>query len=200
MALRQRPDRTSLMIYATHPPLRYRQMLGDGLAFAWCALWIWLGMAANQLIDKLAVPGAYLRDSGDKVHASGPGVLGTVLTPLNAAGDALTKAGTAQVSAIDEVSFAIGLFVALIPTLPMLSIYVFLRIRWIHRAMVIHALAERPGAERLLAYRALTHQSLEQLLRISEDPLRDLEDGNVDPYAALELQTLGIHRGQNVRI
>lgn len=177
------------MFYSPNAIIRRRQMIGDAIVAAWTALWIWIGLALHSLINKLAVPGQYLADGGNRLSSSdnGNSLIRTALKPINSVGDSLSGAGAAQINAVHDISLGIALLVILGPTLPVLLSHILRRYAWLRVARLIRNVHNDNGAgQRLLAQRALAHQPIKRLLAISADPVADIEAGNYRPYAELE--------------
>ena len=88
--------------------------------------------------------------------------------------------------------------IGLIPTLPLLGLYLPLRWTWTHEARAVRrALRIRPEDPLLtefLARRAVVNFSYDRLLAVSQQPYRDLEEGRHEALARLELERLGIQR------
>src|SRR6187431_1324056 len=53
-----------MRLYSDFGPRRTRQILGDVLALAMMALWVWLGFGVYQLVEKLTVFGVKMAEAG----------------------------------------------------------------------------------------------------------------------------------------
>jgi len=197
-----------LKLYADLPARRSRQVAGDLLLVLWIALWIWLASKVHAATERLAVPGhridqsagdlaGQLRDAGDAVGDL-PLVGKSVSRPFDGAGgaaDKLAAAGRAQVDAVDSLAFWLALATALVPILLAVAFYVPARVRFARRAGAGRHFLDSTADLDLFALRALTHQPLHVLARISEDPAgawRARHPDVVRRLAVLELQDVGL--------
>ena len=112
-----------------------------------------------------------------------------------AAGASARASGASTASTVDQLAILLGVAIALVPTVPLLALYVPLALSWRRdRKAVRRALAQwdgEPELEAFLAHRALAH------LRFDE--LRALGYGTQDSppnaeLAAAELRRLGLER------
>ncbi|SFC76475.1 hypothetical protein SAMN04487968_11114 [Nocardioides terrae] len=172
-----------MKLYADLPSRRTTQFVGDLLLALWIVLWIWLATRVHEATEELAIPGrridASAGDLGAQLHdAAGsvgdlPIVGDDASKPLNGAGDAaeqLARAGRAQVEAVDTLAFWLAITTALVPILLVLAFYVPRRVRFVRRATAGQRLIDSAADLDLFALRALTHQPLHVLARISDDP------------------------------
>ena len=96
-----------------------------------------------------------------------------------------------------RVGVLVGLSIAVIPTLPVLVLYVPERVVFARdRRAVRRALARGAGSalDEVLALRAVTGLPYHRLRDVSADPARDLADGRHGPLAEAELARLGLRR------
>jgi hypothetical protein len=199
---------TGLKLYADLPNHRARQILGDVLLVLWIAVWIWLAGKVHDATERLAVPGhridqsagdlaGQLRDAGNAVDDL-PLVGGSVSRPFDGAGgaaDKLAAAGRAQVDAVDSLAFWLALATALVPILLAVAFYVPPRVRFARRAGAGRRFLDSNSDLDLFALRALAHQPLHVLARISDDPAgawRAQHPDVVRRLAALELADVGL--------
>lgn len=199
---------TGLKLYADLPNRRSRQILGDVLLVLWIAVWIWLADRVHDATQRLAVPGrridesagdlaARLRDAGDAV-GDVPLVGDSVSRPFDGAGgaaDKLAAAGRAQVEAVDTLAFWLALATALVPILLAIAFYVPPRLRFARRAAAGRRFLDTAADLDLFALRALAHQPLHVLARISDDPAgawRAQRPDVVRRLATLELADVGL--------
>ena len=119
-----------------------------------------------------------------------------VADQVEAAGRSAQVTGRDSRDSTENLSVLLALSIALIPTLPLLALYLPLRITWTRDARAVRrALRARPDdplLKEFLARRAVANFSYDRLLSVSEHPYRDLEAGNHSALACLELQRLGI--------
>jgi len=93
----------------------------------------------------------------------------------------------------------LALSIALIPTLPLLGLYLPLRWAWTNDARAVRRALKRAPTDPLLveflARRAVSNFPYDKLLAVSPQPFKDLEEGRYDSLAGLELDRLGIRNG-----
>jgi hypothetical protein len=205
-----------MKLYADGEARRARQVAGDVLVVLWVLVWVRLAVAVHGATLALAVPGERMRDAGsglagrlrDAGSAVGslPVVGDQVASPFDGAGraaDRIADAGAAQVQAVHELAWWLGLVVGAAPVLLLLAVYVPLRWRFVREATAGQRYVESaaaasagPGRELdLFALRALARQPLHRLARVSPDPARAWRDGDPDvvrALAELELRDSGL--------
>ena len=185
-------------------PSRSAQALLDLLLLTWAALWIVVGIAVAhevrglaQISDTVAKVGRATTTVGETIRTLPliGGSLGDPADEISAAGrDAVASAHSARESA-RAVSSLLGLSIALIPSLPVLLLYVPGRIagarerRTLARAV---ARGREPWVDEVLARRALVHLPYRRLRELSDDPVADLRAGRHDALAAAELEWFGV--------
>jgi hypothetical protein len=197
-----------MKLYADLPARRLLQILGDVLLVVWVVVWVRLAAEVHQATERLAVPGrriddaagdlaGRLRDAGD--HLGDVPLVGDgVSRPFDGAGNAadrLAAAGRTQVEAVDTLAFWLTLATAVVPILLALAFYLPSRVRFVRRATAGRRFLDATADLDLFALRALTHQPLHVLARISDDPAgawRDQDPDVVRRLAALELRDTGL--------
>jgi hypothetical protein len=192
------------MLYAEIPSQRSRQLLTDGAALAWAALWVRAGMWTAELVGRLAGPArAIERAGGDFAHpfeAAGRRVadvpvigdaLGVAFRGAANAGHTLSGAGSSQAEVVHTLALWLGLFVAALPIALVAARYLPARVRWIRSANVARRLRDGAGLE-LFALRAVANRPLHELWRACPDPAGALAAGDHEPLARLELTALGL--------
>ncbi|MFP5253486.1 MAG: hypothetical protein ACLGH4_06780 [Actinomycetes bacterium] len=197
-----------MKLYADAPGHRTRQILADVLLLLWVWLWVRVGLAVHDATLALAVPGEQieragsglagrLRDAGSSVGKI-PLVGEEVRTPFDGAGDAadgIAAAGAAQAEAVGTLADWLGLAVAAIPILVVAAVYLPLRWRFVRAATAGRRLVDSGGDVDLFALRAMSHQPLHRLARISGDPAGAWRRGDADvvrALAELELRDVGL--------
>ena len=191
-------------------PARRAQSLLDTLLLAWAVLWVIVGIVvANQvrglaeMSDTVAGVGRATTTVGQTI-GSLPlvgGSLGKSADQISAAGrDAVASAQSAREHA-RSVGTLLGLSIALIPSLPVLVLYVPGRIAGAReRRELARAIARgrEPWVDEVLARRALVHLPYRRLRELSDDPVADLRNGHHAALATAELQWFGVHGGAPV--
>lgn len=197
-----------MKLYAGRPGRRLAQMFGDLTVAGWVLLWLWLGRTVHDATLALAVPGREIDGAAtsmaERIGAAGerlddlPMVGDEVRSPLDGASSAasdLAAAGRAQVRATETLADWLGLAVTLTPVLVVLALYLPARIRFVRRATAARAILDRAADLDLFALRALAHQPLDRLARISADPAAAWRAGDpeaVRRLADLELRDVGL--------
>jgi hypothetical protein len=121
-------------------PSRRAQLAIDAVLAAWAVLWVCLGIAiANevrglrQLSGTVTKIGGALQQTGQTLDglADAPLVgdrVGAAATQIRDAGSSTIESGRISRSSIHDLSWMLGVFVAVIPTVPILGLYVPLRV------------------------------------------------------------------------
>jgi hypothetical protein len=182
----------------------------DVAAVIWIAGWIVLAVLVGrevrqlrQLSDTVVVAGVAVEDTGDLLGSlqDVPFVGGRVSAlagQVRAAGRSARESGRASRTSTDDLSVLLALAIGLIPTLPLLGLYVPLRLAWTRESRAIRrALVEASNdrvLDEFLARRAVAALPYQDLRAVSANPYRDLEEGRFDALARLELERLGLGR------
>ena len=201
-----------MKLYADLPVRRALQIASDVGVLCWALLWIWVAGKVHDATLRLAVPGhrmdgaagdlaGRLRDAGSAVDGI-PLVGGDVGRPFDDAGraaDGLAGAGRAQVEAVQHLAFWLALAVALLPVLIALLWWLPARIRFVRRASAGRRYLDSTADLDLFALRAMAHQPLHVLARVSDDPVeawRRSDPEVVSRLADLELRAVGLSRSR----
>ncbi|MFC5950781.1 hypothetical protein ACFQH9_21155 [Pseudonocardia lutea] len=195
-----------MRVYAERPERVAGQVLADVVAVAWAVVWISLGVAAHDLLLRLQGPGRTLVQAGESIRGAFDGAargagevpfvgdrLAGAFAPGADAGSSLVAAGQQQIDTVAAVATGAGVLVAVLGLLPVLAVWLPLRIRYARRATA--AAGAREAGPDVLALRALTHRPLRTLLRITPDPAGAWRTGDPAAVAALaeaELRSLGL--------
>ena len=197
-----------MKVYADGPVRRTRQMLGDLLLVLWVALWLKLAYVVHDATLALATPGRKIEEAGgglaSKLRDAGsavgdvPLVGDKVRSPFDGAGkaaDQIAQAGTAQVEAVQHLAFWLGIAVGALPILLVVLVYLPLRLRFVREASAGQRFIDSSADLDLFALRAMSHQPMHRLARVSPDPVRAWRDGDADvvrALAVLELKDAGL--------
>lgn len=204
----QRGTMHAMKLYADAPGRQARQVLGDLLLVLWVALWVKLALVVRDATLALAAPGELIESAGTRLAGGLRGAGDTVgdlplvgddaRAPFDGAGDAadgIAAAGAAQVEAVHTLAFWLGLSVAAVPILLVLAVWLPPRWRFVRQATAGRRFMDCSGDLDLFALRALSHQPLHRLARVSDDPVRAWREGDaavVRALAALELKDAGL--------
>lgn len=180
----------------------------DVAVVLWCLLWLGMGLwialevrSLADLSDTVARVGVGLQRTGDALGsvASVPlvgGDIGDLARSISDAGTSAVGSGTDSVGDIHRLSILLGIAVALMPTVPVLALYLPARIaRRREVAAVLRARREARGSaafEEFLARRAVDRLPYHVLSAEGADPWHELREGRFGRLAALELERLGI--------
>lgn len=125
------------------------------------------------------------------------GSVGEIAGELAATADRIRESASDTRSAADNLSVLLAIAVAIVPTAPVIALYVPYRTRQIRETSEllrsIHS--SRNGAHfarNYLANRALNELTYDRLSRLGHDPWALVRQGNVDRLAREELKRLGL--------
>ena len=197
-----------MTLYADTPGRRTFQLIVDLLFVAWLVMWVWIGLVVHDETMALAAPGrqtdesasamaGQLRDAGGELDDV-PIIGNEVATPFDKAADAsdgLAAAGRSSVEAVERLAFVLGLSIALIPLLVVMAFYLPGRLRFIREATAGRRFIDSADDLDLFALRALTHQPMRVLAKVSDDPAGDWRRRDpevVRRLAELELRDVGL--------
>ena len=180
----------------------------------WAAFWIGLGAytgyevnALRTLSDTVVKAGQASAAAGDALSTIGNiplvgGRVGSLGAQAAAAGRSAETSGASSKTTIDQLAILFGLAIGLIPTVPLLALYIPLRVSWRRdRASVRRAIAQwdgEPGLQEFLAERAISHLPFHELRELGYDGSQDSEANGA--LAAGELRRLGLDRPARLRI
>lgn len=197
-----------MKLYADTPGRRAPQLAADLLVVLWIVLWAWVGLVVHDTTMALAAPGRQVESSATDL-ADGLAGAGAVVGDVPLVGDgarapfdqaaeasrSLAGSGRASVDAVERLALWLGLAVVLIPTLVVVGFYGPLRWRFVREATAGSRFVDTTADLDLFALRALTHQPLHVLARISDDPAgawRGRDPDVVLALAELELKDCGL--------
>jgi hypothetical protein len=192
-----------MRLYAERPGRLGRQLLSDVLAVAWAVAWIRLAVTTHDLLLTLQAPGRTLVQAGGSVSGAFDGAaqgvggvplvgeqLARALTPGSDAGRSLATAGQQLVDTVGGVALGAGIVVAVLGLIPVLTVWLPLRVRYARAASA--AVVARGRGGDLLALRALV---LRRIPGDGVDPATVWRGGDPDAVATLadvELRALGL--------
>ncbi len=180
--------------------------LMDGIAVFWIILWLVIAGLTSYEIWSLSRLSDTAQVSAGAVDRAGQALQGLGELPLvgaesselgteirTAAAD-ITESAERTREDVHRLSVLLGVSIFLIPSSPVLGLYVPLRIR--HRrdvAALRRATIDGDDVsfQAYLAQRALTDMTYDELLAVSSDPAGDVAQGRHSALAAAELDRLG---------
>jgi hypothetical protein len=197
-----------MTIYARQPWRLLGQLTGDVLVLVWVLLWWWVGRAAEQVVLGVAVParetagaaGRLSTQLGEAAEQAGkvPGVGDELRQPFDAASASLTEvlvAAQQQVASVERLAEVAGWLVWAIPVATVLAYWLPRRVRFALRARAAQRFLDSSADLDLFALRALAHQPLHVLGRISDDPVAAWRSGDatvIHRLAEVELRRNGL--------
>ena len=180
----------------------------------WAAFWIALGTytgyevwALRTLSNTVVKAGQASASAGNALQLISHiplvgGQVGAFATQAVAAGRSAQSSGASSKTTIDQLAILFGLAIGMIPTIPLLSLYIPLRISWRRdRESVRRAVAQwdgEPGLQEFLARRAVAHLPFHELRQLGYEGAHDAEAQG--ELAAAELRRLGLDRSTRRRI
>lgn len=192
------------------PLLRLRPRLVDGLVAAWVVAWLVTGVIAVLEIRDLRSLSDTLAESGTAIDTAGSALETLGAVPIIGDGperlgeQVRSTAAEVQVSALEtkdsleNLSVALGLAIAFIPTVPLLSVYVPWRVTTGREREAIRQALEQadpepdPALEEFLAHRAVQRLPFDTLTTVTSTPWRDLAEGKYRSLANAELARIGL--------
>lgn len=173
-----------MRLYAATPAHRSRQVTGDLLLLAWVVAWVWVGRLVSGLVGALADPVLGIHDraadlsrsmheASDSVHDL-PLVGDRLQTPFDKAsgtGSGIARSSQDLVDQIHRVGTVLGVLVATIPIVLVAAWWLARRVAFVRQASVAQRFVDADADLELFALRAMAHQPLPVLARITDDPV-----------------------------
>lgn len=197
-----------MKLYADLPGRRAAQVLSDLFVLAWAVLWVWLARKVYDTTMLLAEPGRQLEGAGSgfrgKMNGAGdavdnlPFVQNRLADPLRnvaGVGTSIEDAGRQLVDAVSRLAFALELVTALVPILLVTCVWLYFRGRFVVRAAAAQRLIDEDSDLDLFALRAMAHQPMRKLARVTPDPAgawRRGDTAQIRELALLELRDSGL--------
>jgi hypothetical protein len=184
------------------------QALRDSLVAFWIVLWLTVGVLTgaqiwslsevSRAVDASATAtdqaGEALQELSElPLVPEGPGRLGDEVRA--AAEEIRTSAATIRAD-VRQLSVLVGLGIALVPTVPVVALYLPGRLRWQRTVDEVRRELDRAGRtpelDAFLAHRAVTDLSYRELTALTPDPVGDLVGNRHDALATEQLRRLGL--------
>lgn len=181
----------------------------DAVLIVWTLAWGVIGWAVAQevrgladLSDTVATVGRAVEESGRSIGEFDdvPFIGDRISEPsaeIEDAGRSAQASGRSSRESVENLSVLLGVSIALIPSVPLLALYVPWRIALVRERRAVKAALRRgldSSLEEFLARRAAEHLPYHHLRAISPEPWRDLERGNCEGLVVAELERLGLRR------
>lgn len=203
-----------MKLYADRPGRRTGQLLADLAVVAWVALWVYVGRFVHGEVLRLAAPGERLQDAGSgfagRMSAAGDRVdnlpliddrLAQPLREVSGVGTEIEDAGRDLVAAVERLAMIVGWLTALVPILLVVTVWLWLRLRFAIRASAAQRFIDDASDLDLFALRAIARQPVRALARVSHDPVGDWRAGDrrtIHALALLELREVGLRPPANL--
>jgi hypothetical protein len=187
---------------------RGRAVARDALTLLTLFVLAWLALKVHDAVDKLAVLGTGVRQSGEVVQtgferageaASGiPVVGGEVSDALSEAGEGtggeVAQAGTDGEERVHDLADLLGLLMFLVPGTILLVTTLPGRIRQVRELNAAERILDVTSEERrrLVAMRAAFTLPAAELARHTRDPIGDLAEGRYDPLIEAAYDDAGL--------
>jgi hypothetical protein len=185
--------------------------LVDASLIVWIAAWIWLGIAIGHEVSSLTSLSDTVVTAGRSVQVTGQALqkleglpfgvgerIAGVHEQLDAAGASAVASGEQSRGNVEDLAVLLTIAIAVIPSVPVLALYVPFRISRILDVRTIRRAARRAGSdpafEEFLARRAAENLPYHRLREVTHNPWRDLEEGRFRALAKAELARLGLSR------
>ena len=197
-----------MKLYSDFGPRRTRQIVGDVLALAAIAAWVWLGITVYQLVENLAGFGVQMEEAGagfketmtevGETLGGIPVIGGGIRAPFDGAsgaGGALEAAGQNQQVAVNQLATGLGIGIAVLPIIMILVLWLVPRIRFVRKAGRATAIVKSGAGIDLLALRALATQKISALSAVDPDAMAAWRRGDetvMRALAQLELKSSGV--------
>lgn len=198
----------AMKLYADTPARFAGQLVGDLLFVCWVIAWIWVGNLVHDGTLALAEPGRQTVESASSLAGSFtdagdslgdlPVVGDSASAPFeeaSAASTQLADAGRAEVEAVERLALWLGLSIAGIPVLVAAAGYLPRRVRFVRAATAGQRFIDSDADLELFALRAVTHQPMHVLARVTDDPvgaLRNSDRATILRLAELQLRSHGL--------
>jgi hypothetical protein len=185
--------------------VRTMRWLNVGLAI-WAACWIGIAAYTAYEVSSLRTLSHTVVKAGTATESTGHALaaighlpfVGGQITQLAeqaiAAGASARSSGASTATTVDRLALLLGIAIALIPTVPLLALYLPLLLSWRRdRAAVRQAIVRwdgEVGLEAFLARRALTHMRFDELRGLGYDGTEGSAPNS--ELAAAELRRLGL--------
>ncbi|KQX66470.1 hypothetical protein [Angustibacter sp. Root456] len=197
-----------MRLYSALPLRAAGQAAGDVLLVVWIYLAVRAGQAVHEAVLRLAEPGRRLEEAG-RTLGSGLGTaaarasdlplvgdqLGAPLRDASGATGSLVRAGQAQQEAVAQLALVLAVVIAVVPALLAIAVWLPRRVRFVRRATAAQRFVDGEADLDLFAVRAMAHQPLHVLARISDDPAGAWRAGDrtvIRDLATLELRSAGL--------
>jgi hypothetical protein len=202
-----------LKFYSEVWPARIREIAADVSTWAWVVLWTVIGFKINEAIAQFAQAGRILRGGGESLQGAGirlgdalhdvplvgPGIDDLATGAFGAAGQPFVQAGHELEDLLLFIARLLAVIVVAVMLGPWLSRYVPWRAGRLASLRAAHFAIRRAPRhvsdrqiQHVLATRAISRMSYQELLEHTNDPLGDYAAGRYERLAKAELASVGL--------
>lgn len=202
--------RPSVALVFPRTPRPATRRLLDVFVLAWAAAWVVVGVLVARQVEGLTdlsrtvtVAGYALEEAGgalrslDRLPLVGEDVA-EVGERTERAGASARASGRSSRESIEALSLLLGISIAVAPSLPLIALYLPMRLAWSRDAgEVRRALAAWPddrGLDEYLARRAALGMPYHRLRETAANPWGKLGDAELRRLSDAELERLGVRR------
>jgi hypothetical protein len=196
-------------------PRRYLRVALDAVVLLWVGAWILIGLAVSDQVRGLTDLSGTVTTAGLALEEAGNALATLESVPFVGenmkdvgertarAGRSARASGRSSRESIESLSVLLGVSIAVAPSLPLLLLYVPMRVGWARQVRdVRRALAaapDDPALEQFLAWQAALNLPYGRLREVTPDPWGDLAAGRHRPLSDAELDRLGVRRPHSAR-
>ncbi|SDE45559.1 hypothetical protein [Auraticoccus monumenti] len=175
-----------------------RQVSADAFVVVWAVVWWLVARFVDQVVSALAGPAREAAATATQLQESFrgaaqtagqvPGVGGDLRSPFDAAAEQLGGlAGTARGQAvlIEQLGDLTGVLVFVLPVAILVALWLPRRLRFAARSRAARRFVDSPADLDLFALRAMATMPLDQLAKISDDPVAAWRAGDRQVIASL---------------
>jgi hypothetical protein len=202
-----------LKFYSEVWPARLRELTADLATWAWVVLWTVIGYRIFEAVAAFAEAGRILRGGGTNIAGAGvqlgdalhglplvgEGIDDLATKAFAAAGDPFIQVGTELEALLLFIARLLAVLVVAVMVVPWLTRYVPWRATRLATVRAAHyAIRRAPRAvsdrqiQHILATRAISRMSYQELLEHTSDPLGDFATGRYERLAKAELNSVGL--------
>lgn len=182
----------------------------DGLVAFWLVLWLVVAAWSGYTIWNLSGLGDTVTTTGEAIHSAGEALETVGAVPVIgegpaevgrevvAAGEDIAVRGQQVQSQLRQLSLLLGLSIAVMPTTPVLGLYLPLRQARRRDVAALQQALDRHGTDaafdRYLAERAVHRMPYADVHAVTGDPWSAIDAGRLRPLADAELTRMGLSR------
>lgn len=184
------------------------QSLRDSLVAFWVVVWLTVGVLTGAQIWSLSEVSVAVDATASATDQAGEALQEIGALPLvpestrqlgddvrAAAEEIRTSARTIRAD-LRQLALLVGLSIGLVPTVPVLVLYLPGRLRWQRTVEEVrrelHRVGRTPELDAFLAHRVVADLSYSELKALTSDPMGDLLSGRHDVLASEQLRRLGL--------